>query len=439
MPMRPSHGMVWLRPLFALWLCGWAFAAHAATYTFRSDSFLWENAANTVVWDKTCTGFPGDDDKATINFSGGFTFTFGGSAYASVRVLANGVLQFGADTGFFREYNNTTLPAGTAAAQAGCTAGPTANAMMAYWTDLDPSRAGSGNVTWEQKGVAPNRYVVVSWNSVYQYNTNTPYAFQIVLFENGEFKYQYGNSNATGSAATIGVQLSSTDFTLYSYNSGYNANGSAIRWFIPSGAPARVAEYRLDEYAYNGTVGEATDSSGNAHNGTRVGAATTVAGGQVCRALDVPANTTAAAISAIDTQLDVDTGIGSAGTLSFWVRSNVVWTSNTPAMLIDATTSASRPFYLMRNAGGSLRFALADSAGTALVATTAAQSFAAATWVHVAATWRLAAGTGQTTLRLYVNGILAATTPGTSNGSLDPSLASIFVGDNRSAATPPTA
>ena len=370
-----------------LMLFGWALPAQAATYTFRSDSFAWESAATTVAWDGTCTGYPGNDDKATLAVTGGFTFTFGGVAYSSVRVLSNGMLQFGADSGFFRTFANSNLPAGSAGTRSGCVAGPTTNVMMAYWTDLNPVQPGGGNVTWEQKGTAPNRYLVVSWNSVYQYGTSTPYAFQIILFESGEFKYQYGNSNASGSAATIGVQLSSTDYTLYSYNSGYNANGSAIRWSIPSGAPARVAEYRMDEYSWNGTVGEVTDSSGNAHGGTRVGSATTVATGQVCRALDIPANTSSAIISAVDTSLDVDTAVGNIGTLSFWMRSNVAWSSAVPAMLMDATTSASRPFYLMRNAGGALRFMLADTAGT-------------------------------------------------TNANLDPSVATLFIGDNRSTATP---
>ena len=422
--------------LMLLMLFGWALPAQAATYTFRSDSFAWESAATTVAWDGTCTTYPGDDDKATLAFTGGFTFTFGGVAYSSVRVLTNGMLQFGADSGFFRTYTNSNLPAGSAGTRSGCVAGTTTNVMMAYWTDLNPVQAGGGNVTWEQKGTAPNRYVVVSWNSVYQYGTSTPYAFQIILFENGEFKYQYGNSNATGSAATIGVQVSSSDYTLYSYNSGYNANGSAVRWFIPSGAPVRVAEYRLDEYSYNGTVGEVIDSSGNGHNGVRVGNVATVATGQVCRALDVPANTNASTIAAVDTALDVDTGIGNTGTVSFWVRSNVVWSSATPAMLFDATTVATRPFYLMRSTGGLLRFALADSAGTALVATGPALTFAAGAWVHVAATWRVAVGTGQTTLRLYVNGSQVAVAVGTTTGNLDASLASLFIGDNRSTATP---
>jgi MSHA biogenesis protein MshQ len=428
----------WLRILAPLLLCIGAFGAfeaRAATYTFRSDSFAWETAATAVSWDRSCTGYPGDDDQAMLAFTGGFKFTFGGTAYSSVRVLANGALQFGAETGFFRNYTNTTLPAGNATAQSGCVAGPTTNVMLGYWTDLNPSQAGGGNVTWQQKGAAPNRYVVVSWNSVYQYNTSTPYALQIILFENGEFKYQYGNANTTGSAATIGVQLNTGDYTLYSYNSGYNANGSAIRWFIASGEPARVAEYRMDEYGWSGNAGEVSDSSGNAHNGVRVGSAAPVANGRVCRMLDVPANTDTS-ISAVDTALPVSTGIGSSGTLSFWVRSNVAWTSTTPAMLMSATTDATRPFYLMRNAGGALRLAVSDSAGTTLVATTAAQTTAAATWMHVAAVWRYASGAGQSVLRIYVNGTLATTAVGTSNGNLDPSHATLFVGDNRAAATP---
>jgi MSHA biogenesis protein MshQ len=425
----------WLAPLLAALFVLSATSAQAATYTFRSDSFSWETAANTVTWDRTCTDYPNDDDKATVNFTGGFTFTYAGTAYSSVRILSNGMLQFGADTGFFRNYTNANLPAGNATTQPSCTAGAATNLMMVYWADMNPGASGSGNVTWEQKGTAPNRYFVVSWNSVYQYATSTPYAFQVILYENGQFKYQYGNSNATGSQATIGVQVSTSDYTLYSYNSGYNANGSAIRWFIPSGAPARLAEYRMDEYAWSGHVGEVVDSSGNSNNGVRVGSAQTVSTGHVCRAEDIPANTTTA-ISAVDTALDVNSGIGSTGSLSFWVRSNVVWTNATAAMLMDATTSATRPFYLMRNGGGALRFSVSDSAGTIVTATTAAQTFAAATWVHVAATWRLGTGTNQTTLRIYVNGSLATTAIGTTNGSLDPSLGTLFVGDNRSTATP---
>lgn len=426
-----------LRHLALLLVCfAWPWQALAATYTFRGDTYQWESAANVVSWDNTCTGFPSDDDKATIALTGGFKFKFAGTDYTSVRVLSNGGLQFGADTGFAPNYANTPLPvADSPSTTPDCASGPTDRVMLAYWTDLDPGHTTDGNVTWAQKGTAPNRYLVVSWNSVYQYGTSTPYTFQIILYENGEFKYQYGNSNASGSNATIGVQVNATDFTLYSYNSGYNANGTAVRWYKPSGASTRVAEYRFDEYAYSGTLGEVNDSSGNGHSGLRVGQAASTANGRICRALDIPANSDSSS-AGMDTAVDVDTALGNRGSLSFWFRSNTAWNSGSAGILADATTLASRPFYLMRNGDGSLRFALSDSAGTALQATTAALTTAAGTWVHVAATWRLAAGSNQSTLRLFVNGAQVAVANGTTNGSLDPSLGTLYVGDNRSAAQP---
>lgn len=416
-----------------LWLSGTGLS-HAATYAFRSDSFAWESAATPISWVRTCTSYPGDDDRATIAFSGGFRFRFAGTNFSSVIVLSNGGLAF-VDSGFHRSYSNTTLPAGTPSSSSGCARATPTQLMLPYWTDLDPSRTGSGAVTWEQKGSAPNRYVVISWNGVYQYSTTTPYAFQVILYESGEFKFQYGNGNASGSNATIGVQVDASDYTLYSYKSGYSANGSAIRWFIPSGEPARVAEYRMDETSWSGNVGEVADSSGNGHAGVRVGSASTTAGGKVCRALQVPANTNST-IAAVDTALDVDTGIGASGSLSMWLASNVVWSSSSPAVLADATMLANRPFNLMRMGGGALRFVVADSAGALLTATTAGQSHAAGSWVHVAVTWHLANGTNQSTLRVYVNGLMVTTALGTTNGSLDSSLGSLFIGDNRSTATP---
>lgn len=414
-------------------LCGAVQAA--ASYTFRSDSYTWESAANAVTWERACTSYPGDDDKATITFNGNFKFSFGGTQYTSVRVLANGGLQFGADTGFFRTYTNSALPAAAAgASSSGCVAAATTNVILAYWTDLNPSQAGSGGVTWEQKGTAPNRYVVVSWNGVYQYNTSTPYTFQIVLYENGEFKFQYGNANATGSRATIGVQLDGSDFTQYSYNSGYNANGSAIRWFVPSGSPTRRAEYRFDEWNYSGRVGEVADSSGNSNNGVRVGNATTSATARVCRSLSVPADTSATS-HAVDTLLDVNSGIGDRGAVTFWYAGTTAW-NNAAATLLDATTATARPFFLVRQADGSLRFTITDSAGLVVTAVTPAQSVPAGAWRHVAVTWKLASGTNQSVLRLYIGGSQVGAVTTTTSGSLDNSIGTLFVGDNRSSSAP---
>lgn len=416
------------------WMLGlllWPLQAHAGTYAPRSDTYAWESAANPVTWARACTDFPGDDDQATINFSGGFKFRLGGTSHASVRVLSNGMLQFGTDNGQYRVYTNTTLPAASVPARTGCPSGAPTNLLMPYWTDLDPGTGGS--VTWEQKGTSPNRFVVVSWNNVLQYSVGTPYSFQVILYENGEFKYQYGNANANGSTATIGVQLGTSDYTLYGYNTGYTAAGTAIRWFIPNTLPSRVAELRFDEASWNGSVGEVADSSGNGNHGVRVGDATSTASGYLCRALSVPANATTA-ISGVDSLLQVASVLGSKGSLSFWHASNGAWATSTGA-LMDATTVASRPFHLSLQSGV-LKLVVSDSIGTLLTVSSPAQNHAAGTWVHVVATWSLTGVAGQSTLRLYVNGTQVASTSGTTNGLVDASLGALMIGDNRSALTP---
>ena len=432
-----------------LFLLGWLLALlagpalAASSYTFRSDSYAWESASTAVSWDRACTNYPGDDDKATLNFTGGFVFRFAGANYSSVRVLTNGGLQFGGDTGFFRSFGNTALPAAAASnIGGGCASTATTNVILPYWTDLNPSQNGSGGVTWQQKGTAPNRYVVVSWNGVHEYRTTTPYTFQVILYEspagtNGEFKFQYGNANASGSNATIGVQVSGSDYTQYSFDSGYNANGSAIRWFVPSGSPTRRAEYRFDEWNFSGRVGEVTDSSGNSNHGVRVGNATTSATARVCRSLNIPADATGAS-HAVDTLLDVNSAVGDKGAVTFWYAANTAWNTG-PALLMDATTSTARPFFLVRQADGSLRFTVTDGNGTVLSATTPAQSVTTGSWRHIAVTWKLASGTNQSVLRIYIGGSQVGATTSSSSGSLDNSIGTLFVGDNRGGTAPANA
>jgi MSHA biogenesis protein MshQ len=181
-----------------------------------------------------------------------------------------------------------------------------------------------------------------------------------------------------------------------------------------------------------------TDSTGNGHGGVRVGSAANTASGYVCRGADIPANTTTA-ISAIDTSIDVDSALGNDGSISFWYRGNAAWVSSPEAMLFDASGSTSRPFFLARKSTGALRFVVSDSVGALVDVTSSVRSIAAGTWTHIAVTWRLASGTGQSTARIYVNGIQVGAASATTNGTLDTSLLTLFLGDSRTTAIPANA
>jgi MSHA biogenesis protein MshQ len=437
-----------------LWLVGLT-AAWAQTYAYRSDVYSWDvvtGAATKTTWNTTCTSYPnspvsgqpGDDVFAVVAFPAGFTFTFAGTAYASVRILSNGIIQFGPDAGFHRDYTPGALPITVApgASNAGCANAVPTQLMLIYWRDIDASRNASSGVFYELKGTAPNRRFVITWNNVYLYGQNAFYNFQVILNEDGTFKYQYSAGSSDGSGADVGVQVSTTDYTEYSYNQTFidPTTGTAILWYLSTIAPAQVGEYRLDEAAWAGTAGEVLDSSGSGRNGVRVGTPQTFTPAKVCRGGNVPANTSATTRDAMDINQNPAGQIGSSGSLTFWYRSSDAWTAGTNHTLFDATTAVATPFFLAKMRSGAndvLRFVLTDSAGTVRTLETGDYNTVANTWVHVGVSWSLAPGTNRSVMQIFVGGIRAGFLRTTTSGSLSPTLASIYVGDNRTSGIAP--
>ncbi|MFN3396912.1 MAG: DUF6701 domain-containing protein [Sulfurimicrobium sp.] len=443
---------------FVLLLCAWLLGSglvDAATYAYRNDTFAYDTpsgSAATVAWHASgaspaCTSYPnGDDDWADVAFPGGFAFTFGGVSYSQVRVYSNGILAFGNDvSGFHRDYTPQALPAPAASqTYVGCPNAAPVNVMLPYWTDIVAGTANNtagASVQYELLGTAPNRRFVISWVNVKLYGTSTRYNFQVALYEsaagvNGNFKYQYTSGSSNGANATVGVQLSQTDYTQYAYNQAFidTTVGTAILWYPANQLATKGAEYRFDESAWTGVAGEVKDTSGNSQDASRVGAAANVVNGKLCRGGGFTNNTSNTIIDAVATPIVP----GNQGSLDFWFNSNAKWNS-TAAMLFDASTVANRPFFLMKSATGALTFVVSDSAGTAITATAPAQTFASSTWHHVGVSWNVRVGTNQTTLQIFLDGVLQNGAPkrGTTNGTM-PALGSIYIGDNRTSGVTPS-
>ncbi len=464
---RITSGL-WRQAICLLLLLALAGPLLAQTYAYRSETFAYDTpsgSATSVTWHSTkpapaCTGYPdGDDDWADVSFPGGFSFRFAGTAYTQVRVNSNGYLTFGTDvSGFHRDYSNAALPATAGATYSGCPTAAPVRMMVPYWTDIVAGTANStsgASIRYELLGTAPNRRFVISWVNVKLYNQTERYNFQVVLWESaastdGEFSYRYSSGASNGSAATVGVQVSSTDYTQYSFNQSFidTTNGTAIRWYPVAVSPAQVGEYRLDEsvgWPLVPTVGEVVvDSSGTGHPGQRIGVATTypakLNSAQVCAGANIASNTLNTAISAID--LGQTPGeIGTAGSITFWYRSTDAWSSGRNSTLFDAGTLAASPFHLSRMRSGSndvLRFALTDSAGTVRSLETGDYGTAAGTWVHIAVSWYLLAGANQSVMQIFVNGQRVAFSRFTSSGALHASLGSTYFGDNRTVGIAPS-
>lgn len=436
---------------------------NAATYAYRADTFAYDTptvTAANATWHSTnaspaCTAYPlGDDDWADIAFPSGFTFTFGGVAYSSVRAYSNGMLAFPPDvSGFHRNYTPQALPitAGPGA-YTGCVNAVPQNLMIAYWVDIIAGTATgitNANVKSEllTDGVTGQKRFVVTWNNVALYgNSATRYSFQIALFEssagvNGNFRYQYTTGSTTGLGATVGVQLTTADYTQYAYNQNFidTAVGTAVLWYPANQLAGKSAEYRFDEGAWTGVAGEIKDTSGSLQNASRLGASANVAGGKLCRGATFTNNTSNSTIDAVATPIVP----ASLGSVDFWYKSNTAWNAaSSDAMLLDASTVAARPFFLMKRATGALRFVATDSAGVVLTAeTSSAYTYAANTWHHIAVSWSLKPGTNQTVMQIMLDGALVTTgssTPfrTTSSGTIA-TLSTLYIGDNRTSGITP--
>ena len=124
---------------------------------------------STAAAYNTGTVIPSSDDVTHGPFNIGFTFTFFGNNYTQFYVGSNGWIGFSANqtTGYTAAY----IP----------NAGSPRNVIMAGWEDLFP---GSANIYYTTIGTAPNRKLVVSFNSVPHYGCRSNlHTFQFVLSE----------------------------------------------------------------------------------------------------------------------------------------------------------------------------------------------------------------------------------------------------------------
>jgi MSHA biogenesis protein MshQ len=177
------------------------------------------------------------------------------------------------------------------------------------------------------------------------------------------------------------------------------------------------AYYKMDEASWTGAANEVLDSSGNNLNASRIGGATvtTVAApasglkSDTCRGATIPLGTGAANPNqmGVNTPINPNT-LGNAGTVSFWYKNNVAWTTagNTnDRTLLDATGGNTGEFWLVLQQAGSLRFMLDNAGGTAQTLTGTVRAFGANTWHHIAITWDFTAHT----MFIYVDGVQDAT------------------------------
>ncbi|WP_340676982.1 LamG domain-containing protein [Paraglaciecola sp.] len=189
-----------------------------------------------------------------------------------------------------------------------------------------------------------------------------------------------------------------------------------------------IAEYRFDELSWNGTPHEVIDSSGNLNNGTAVGGISTTTG-KICNAADIPSNSSASILEAVDTEVDLDAIIGSSGTISLWYKGNSGWNSGTDKRLFDAT-DGDKYFFAEIGADGRVKFWFEDgSDGDYQKTTVSAFAVGAGVWTHLTFVWDVTSRT----VNIFVDGIEQSLSGSDGNTTAFTGYDTLYFGDNRDA------
>ena len=245
----------YIRYVFLLCALSLSFLANASYTMTELEGTRLEvpTTVNTVVWDNLDTSYPNDDDKQIILLD--FPFQFDSVIYSSLSIFTNGIISFSPTDRMHRDYINEALPTDEGD-----------KFIAVYWDDLVDDA--SSSVTYGTLGTAPNRKFIVNWDNIRSYAGNLRYDFQVVLYENGDIRYRYNNNTSNGASATIGLEISDTDYIQYSHNSD-SIEVSFDLFFRNEllALPEPIAQYRLDETSWDGSAGEVVDSSSSGLNG----------------------------------------------------------------------------------------------------------------------------------------------------------------------------
>ena len=248
--------------------------------------------------------------------------------------------------------------------------------------------------------------------------------------------YAQGDANLGSTSYLFGAitanQVSLGSESTVTYQSANVANADYGDLCDAASDGQLIAAFEFDEASWSGS-GSVIDSSGNGNHGSPVGNAipATYTGG-TCSVLSVPSNTSDSVQDAIDTEIDIN-DVGDTGSISFWYRSDLAWSSATGRQLFDASNQApsqDKHFYLALE-GGNLEFGIEDSDDTGIFVSFSSLTYAADQWVHITATWDVP----NNQVQLYVNTPSTGFNTSSSDANFEGELGdmdSLYIGDNRS-------
>ncbi|HEY3492314.1 MAG TPA: hypothetical protein VGK43_05140, partial [Solirubrobacterales bacterium] len=173
-----------------------------------------------------------DDGQVTLQLP--FAFPFGGISEQAISVSTNGWVSFGSPAW---DYWNDSQPNDYRGIQT--VVGELERGIMPYWADLDVGEPTADSATVKQVVAPDNSWVAFQWDTPQHSSGEARRTFQLVLFRDGSFRFDYPGENAEGGnksfvGYSLGTGAASADIV--------SAEGTAVpssgQLFVPNALPA---------------------------------------------------------------------------------------------------------------------------------------------------------------------------------------------------------
>jgi CARDB len=174
-----------------------------------------------------------DDGQATVQLP--FAFPFGGVNESTISVSTNGWVSFGSPAW---DYWDDVQPYDYRGIQA--VVGELERGIMPYWADLDIGEPNDGDGSVKQVVAPDNSWVAFQWETnQHSQGTTARRSFQLVLFPNGSFRFDYPGVNAEGgNKAFVGYSLGTGAASADVVSAEGTAVPSGSLQFTPNAVPA---------------------------------------------------------------------------------------------------------------------------------------------------------------------------------------------------------
>jgi hypothetical protein len=142
----------------------------------------------------TTLDFGSNEDDGQVTLQLPFAFPFGGIREQTINVSTNGWVSFGAPA---RDYWDDVQPYDYRGIQA--VVSDLERGIMPYWADLDIGEPSDGAGSVKQVAAPDNSWVAYQWETnQHSQGTTARRSFQLVLFPDGSFRFDYPGVNAAG-------------------------------------------------------------------------------------------------------------------------------------------------------------------------------------------------------------------------------------------------